>query len=129
MSEIDFDREVARVTEHADRAADQARERLAQVGRVTGKAESADGSISVEVSPGGLLAEIELSRSALRFGSDAIAQQILDLSDRATRRAGDKMYHTLAPVLGDSGAKHLQSLGFEPMPEDDEQHVTKLYER
>jgi hypothetical protein len=128
MADIDLDREAARVAERADRAADQARERFAQVGKVTGKAESGDGSIGVEVSPGGLLAGVNLTRSALRFGSDSIAQQIMELSNLATRRAGDKMYQALAPVLGESGTKHLQSLGFEPMP-DDEPHVTEIFER
>jgi hypothetical protein len=128
VADIDFDQEAARVSEHADRVADQARERFAQVGKVTGKAEASDGSISVEVNPGGLLAEIHLTRSALRFGSDSIAEQIMELSNQATRRAGDKMYQALAPVLGESGAKHLQSLGFEPMP-DDEPHVTTIFDR
>jgi hypothetical protein len=128
MADIDLDREAARVAEHADSTADQARRRFDQVGKITGKAESGDGSISVEVSPGGLLAEVNLTRSALRFGSDSIAQQIMELSNLATRRAGDKMYQALAPVLGEGGAKHLESLGFERMP-DDEPEVTEIFER
>jgi hypothetical protein len=77
------------------------------------------------------LAEVQLTRSTLRFGSDSIAEQITELANRATRRAGDRMYHALAPVLGESGAKHLRSLGFEPIPDDDEdaQPVTGYYER
>lgn len=119
MTDIDLDREAARVAERVERTAEQAAERFARIGRVTGQAASDDGSISVEVDPGGLLSQLRLTRSALRFGADAIAQQIMELADRATRRAGDRMYHTLAPVLGESGAKHLRSLGYEALPVDD----------
>lgn len=118
MAEIDVDLEVSRLTEQVDRTAREAEERFARVGRVVGKAESGDGSIKVEVAPGGLLTGIELTRSALRFGPDAIAAQIMELANRATRRAGERMYNTLAPVLGKDDP-NLKSLGYEPIPPDD----------
>ncbi|WP_157357316.1 YbaB/EbfC family nucleoid-associated protein [Amycolatopsis nigrescens] len=88
--------------------------------KVSGKAATPDGAISVEVNPGGMLTEVKLTPLALRSGSEAIAAEIMRLAQRATRRAGDRMYQTLAPVLGPNGDKHLKSLGYEPIPEDDE---------
>jgi hypothetical protein len=108
----------ARVAEQVDRAASEAEARFARTGPVIGKAESGDGGISVEVAPGGLLTGLKLHRSALRYGSGPLAEQILELAQRATRRAGDRMYHTLAPVLG-ADDENLKALGYEPIPEDD----------
>lgn len=116
---MDYDLEVSQVSEQADRAAEQARERFSRVGSVSGTAESADGAILVEVSPGGMLTNVRVSPAALRAGSDAIAQQILDLAERATRRAGDAMYRALAPVLGPDGDRQLASLGYEPVPDEE----------
>ncbi|MFE0024525.1 YbaB/EbfC family nucleoid-associated protein [Amycolatopsis sp. NPDC059021] len=118
MAEFDIDLASARVAEQVERTAREADERFARSGPVVGRAESGDGAVKVEVAPGGLLTGIELSRSALRYGSAALAEQIFELAQRATRRAGDRMYHQLAPVLGPDD-ENLKSLGFEPIPEDD----------
>lgn len=120
MAEMDFDREVSRMSEQVDQTAERASERFARVGKVSGKAEAPDGAIGVEVNPGGLLTKVTLTPVALRSGSDAVAEQITQLANQATRRAGDRMYRTVAPVLGPSGDTHLKSLGYEPIPEDDE---------
>ncbi|WP_199434243.1 YbaB/EbfC family DNA-binding protein [Qaidamihabitans albus] len=120
MAEFDVDREVARAGEQADRTAERARERFERAGSVAGRAESANGAISVEVAPGGLLTDVRLTHAALRGGSEAVAQQIMELAERATRRAGDRMYGSLSPVLGKDGEKHLARLGYEPLPDDDE---------
>ncbi len=113
-----MDLAAARVAEQADRAASEADARFARSGPVTGKASSGDGAIEVEVGPGGLLTGLQLHRSALRYGSAALAEQILELAQRATRRAGDQMYQTLAPVLG-ADDSNLRALGYEPLEEDD----------
>ncbi|PRX43612.1 hypothetical protein B0I33_11472 [Prauserella shujinwangii] len=123
MTEFDVDQEAGRVREQVDRTAEQARERFARAGSVTGRAESADGAIRVEVAPGGLLTDVRLTSAALRGGSEAVARQIVELADRATRRAGDRMYRALAPVLGPEGETHLTRLGYEPLPDDDEDDV------
>lgn len=113
-----MDLAAARVAEQVDRAAAEAGARFARSGPVTGKASSSDGAIEVEVAPGGLLTGLQLHRSALRYGSAVLAEQILELSQRATRRAGDRMYQTLAPVLG-ADDSNLRALGYEPLPDDD----------
>ncbi|WP_158886464.1 YbaB/EbfC family nucleoid-associated protein [Amycolatopsis anabasis] len=117
---MDFDREISRMSEQVDRTAERAGQQFARMGRISGKAEAPDGAIRVEVNPGGMLTSVKLTPLALRSGAEAVAEQIMHLANRATRRAGDQMYHALAPVLGPSGEKHLRSLGYEPIPEDDE---------
>jgi hypothetical protein len=114
VAEFDVDLAVSRVAEQADRAGAEAEARFARSGPVVGKA-SSDG-IEVQVAPGGLLTGVKIHRSALRHGSAVLADQILELAQRATRRAGDKMYHALAPVVD---AEQLETLGYEPIPEDD----------
>lgn len=120
MAEFDVDREIARVSEQVERTAERAEEQFARVGGMTGLAESRDAGISVEVNPGGLLTSVRLSHAALRKGCDSVAQQIMELSETATRRAGDRMYRALSPVLGREGEEQLRSLGYEPLPEDED---------
>jgi hypothetical protein len=78
------------------------------------------------VNPGGLLTSVRLSHAALRSGCDAVAQQIMELSWTATRRAGDRMYRALSPVLGPEGEDQLRSLGYEPFPEDEDDDGSSL---
>lgn len=120
MADSDFDREAARVAERAERAGVQARERLDRAGRISGEAATGDGAITVEVGPGGLLTDVRLTNAALRSGSEVVAAQIMELSRTATRRAGDRMYRVLAPMLGPGGERQLTALGYEPISEDDD---------
>ncbi|WP_033290281.1 hypothetical protein [Amycolatopsis jejuensis] len=114
VTEFDVDLAVQRMTERAERAGDDAAARFARSGPVVGKA-SAPG-VSVEVAPGGLLTGLTLTRSALRSGSDAVAAQVMELSRRATRRAGDRMYEVLSPVLEPG---QLAALGYAALTPDD----------
>ena len=116
VAEFDVDLAVSRVAEQAERAGAEASARFARSGPVVGKASSGDGAIEVQVAPGGLLTCVTIHRSALRHGSAVLADQILELAQRATRRAGDRMYHALAPVVD---AAQLETLGYEPIPDDD----------
>ncbi|WP_424189586.1 YbaB/EbfC family DNA-binding protein [Actinokineospora sp. G85] len=115
--EIDIDRELDAVANRVRQTEEQARARV--VGPVTGQAVSGDGGVSVTVRPGGLLAEVALTPGALRMGAEALAAQITALAGTATRRAGATMHATLAPVLGPEGEKHLASLGYQPLDEDE----------
>lgn len=120
MAEIDIDREAARISEQVEQARERAEDRFSRAGPVDGYAEAPDGAIAVEVSPGGMLTNVRISPAALRGGPDAIAQQIMELAERATRRAADAMYRTLAPALGPDADVQLASLGYQPMPDDDD---------
>ncbi|MFJ7218644.1 YbaB/EbfC family DNA-binding protein [Amycolatopsis sp. NPDC098790] len=126
MAEFDVDLAASRITEQAERAEADVSARLARSGPVVGKAASADSAIEVQVAPGGLLTGVTIHRSALRHGSTVLADQILELAQRATRRAGDKMYHALAPVVD---ASQLEVLGYEPIPDDDPDADTYSYGR
>lgn len=116
----------ARITEAAARAESDASARFERSGPVVGQACSSDETIEVRVAPGGLLTSVSIHRSALRHGSAVIADQILELAQRATRRAGDKMYHALAPVVA---AAQLEVLGYQPIPDDDPDADTYSYGR
>jgi hypothetical protein len=124
VADFDIDLAAARVAEQADRAGAEASARFERSGPVVGKA-STD-SIEVQVAPGGLLTGLTIHRSALRHGSAVIADQIVELAQRATRRAGDRMYHALAPVVD---ASQLESLGYEPIPDDDPDAESVSYGR
>jgi hypothetical protein len=125
MTDFDADLAASRIAEQADRAGAEAAARLARSGPVVGKALSADAAIEVQVAPGGLLTGVTIHRSALRHGSAVLAGQILELAQRATRRAGDRMYHALAPVVA---AEQLETLGYQPIPDDDPDAETSSYE-
>ncbi|MFG1643872.1 YbaB/EbfC family nucleoid-associated protein [Amycolatopsis sp. NPDC049252] len=126
MAEFDMDLAAARIAEQADRAGAEASARFERTGPVVGKASSGDGAIEVQVAPGGLLTGLTIHRSALRHGSSVIADQIVELAQRATRRAGDRMYHALAPVVD---ASQLETLGYEPIPDDDPDAESVSYGR
>ncbi|MFC5290499.1 YbaB/EbfC family nucleoid-associated protein [Actinokineospora guangxiensis] len=117
--DIDIDRELDSVAAKVERTSAEAAERLGRFGPVSGRASSGDGGVTVEVKPGGLPTEIVIAPHALRQGSEALAAQIMAVAAHATRRAGGAMHAALAPVLGPGGEKHLASLGYEPVDEDD----------
>lgn len=119
--EIDIDRELDTVEQRVERTRAEAQRRAAEVGPIRGRAASDDGAIGVEVGPGGLLTEVRLAPAALNSGAEVLAGRIMALAEQATRRAGGAMYEALAPVLGPSGEKHLASLGYEPLEEDDDE--------
>jgi len=122
VAEFDIEPASARIAEQASRAGSEVSARLARSGPVVGKA-SSDG-IDVQVAPGGLLTGVTIHRSALRHGSAVLADRIFELAQRATRRAGDRMYHALAPVVA---AGQLETLGYEPIPDDDPDAETYSY--
>jgi hypothetical protein len=118
---IDIDHELAVLDRKVAHADEQARAQVARVGRISGHAASPDGGIEVEVAPGGLLTSLKLSPAAMSGDMETLARNIVSLADRATRRAGGNMYKALSPVLGEKGEKHLASLGYVPV--DDEEEV------
>ncbi len=117
--EIDIDHELAAVDRKVAQAETQAQAQVARVGRITGRASSPDGGIEVEVAPGGLLTGLRLSPAAVSGDMETLARNITALADRATRRAGSNMHKALAPVLGERGEKHLESLGYVPVDDED----------
>jgi hypothetical protein len=124
LADFDVDLAVSRIAEQASRAGEEVAARLARSGPVVGKA-SADG-IEVQVAPGGLLTGLTIHRSVLRQGSAVLADRIFELAQRATRRAGDRMYHALSAAVD---REQLETLGYEPIPDDDPDAETYTYGR
>ncbi|MGV9365194.1 YbaB/EbfC family DNA-binding protein [Amycolatopsis sp. NPDC003731] len=124
MALADFDVELAsaRIAEQASRAGAEVSARLERSGPVVGKA--ASGGIEVRVAPGGLLTGLSIHRSELRQGSAVLADRIFELAQRATRRAGDRMYHALSSAVP---AEQLETLGYQPIPDDDPDAETYSY--
>jgi hypothetical protein len=118
--EIDIDHEMAVLDRKVAQAGEQAQAQVARVGRISGRAGSPDGSIEVEVAPGGLLTGLTLAPAALSGDMETLARNITALADRATRRAGSNMHKALAPVLGERGEKHLESLGYVPVDDEED---------
>lgn len=121
--EIDIDHEMAVLDRKVADAGAQAQAQVTRVGRISGKASSPDGGIEVEVAPGGLLTGLTLSPAAVSGDMETLARNIVALADRATRRAGSNMYKALSPVLGEQGEKHLESLGYVPVDDEDAAEV------
>ena len=122
MAEFDIELASARIAEQASRAGAEVSARLERSGPVVGKA--AAGGIEVQVAPGGLLTGLSIHRSELRHGSAVLADRIFELAQRATRRAGDRMYHALSAAVD---REQLETLGYEPIPDDDPDAETYSY--
>jgi hypothetical protein len=118
--EIDIDHELAALDRKVAQADERAQAQVARVGRVTGKASSPDGGIEVVVAPGGLITGLRLSPAAVSGDMETLARNITSLADRATRRAGSNMHKALSPVLGERGEKHLESLGYVPVDDEED---------
>jgi len=117
--EIDIDHEMTVLDNKVAQADAQAQAQVARVGQISGRASSPDGGIEVEVAPGGLLTGLTLSPAAMSGDMETLARNIMSLADRATRRAGSNMFKALSPVLGERGEKHLESLGYVPVDDED----------
>ncbi len=114
--EIDIEHEAAVVDRRVRQAGERAAAQVARTGRISGRAASPDGGISVEVAPGGLLTDVRLSPAALSADMETLARQITALAARATRLAGANMHRALTGVVGE---KHLTSLGYVPAEDED----------
>lgn len=116
MAEIDIDHELAVVDSRVRQAGARAAAEVAKVGRISGRATSPDGTIGVEVAPGGLLTDLRLSPAALQVDMETLARRIMSVAERATRLAGGNMHKALSPVVGE---KHLESLGYVRVDDDE----------
>lgn len=113
--DIDIDHALAGVDRRAREAEDRAAAQVTRAGRISGRATSPDGGISVEVAPGGLLTDVRLAPSAMAADMETLARQITVLAARATRLAGGNMHKALSGVVAE---KHLESLGYVPAEDE-----------
>lgn len=108
------DIEIARMARRAEETGRAVEHRLGGIGRVTGEARSADGMITVVVSPGGMLRDVQLTPAALRLGPERIAREVVALAERATRQAAARLHRMLGPVVSPDVLRALSSLGLAP---------------
>ncbi|GGM59651.1 hypothetical protein GCM10012275_33460 [Longimycelium tulufanense] len=108
-----------RVADQVARTQYRVAEQLARTGPVTGHASSADGAVSVVVSPGGMLRSVRLTPAALHMGPDALAKEVVELAGRATRNAAARLHAALRGVLDQASVRNLEELGIRPYSEPD----------
>lgn len=106
--------EIDRMSRRAEDTASSTAEQLGGIGRITGRARSADGSITVVVSPGGTLRDVTLTPPALRLGPQRLAREIVAVAERAEQRASAELHRRLAAVLDEPGRDALTVLGLPP---------------
>jgi DNA-binding protein YbaB len=94
----EYDRVLKHVGEHLERF-DEAREELAEL---RGEAKAADGQITVEVLPSGSLSGLTINPRAMRLGSEALAEAILEAAGKATEEVSGRMNEIMASVTGRS---------------------------
>jgi uncharacterized protein YjiS (DUF1127 family) len=78
---------------------------------IIGQAKNVDGSIRIEVGPGGGLTSIVLTDAAMRLGQTELADTILDLVRTATAQANQRVKHTMREQLGELSDDELTALG------------------
>ncbi|GAA0366894.1 YbaB/EbfC family nucleoid-associated protein [Actinoallomurus spadix] len=104
-----YDLGLARIGEQIERL-DRAR---AEISSVTGSATAADGQVEVEVSAGGVLTALTIDPRAMRLGSEALAEAILEAVGKAVEEVGDRLNEIVGSATGsqvDVG-EMLQSIG------------------
>ncbi|MER6828627.1 MULTISPECIES: YbaB/EbfC family nucleoid-associated protein [unclassified Streptosporangium] len=62
--------------------------------------EAADGLVKVEVAPGGALLGVDINPRAMRLGSEALGEAIMEAVGEASKMAAARMDEVLAPLLG-----------------------------
>ena len=109
--------------EEVDRYMAQAAEQLKQLSglqekmsELRGEAFAADDRIRVEVGPSGNLLALEIDPRAMRLGSEALAEQILEASKAATVQMSEKLAELTAPFAG--GGQNLARAVTGDLPED-----------
>jgi DNA-binding protein YbaB len=114
--DADVERADRKVAETGARVA----EHLGRTGRVTGRASSRDGAISVVVAPGGRLVEVNIENSALTMRPEQLAEALVEVAGRATRNAGARMQQSIRSVVEPTVAESLARLGITPGATDED---------
>ncbi|MCO6011611.1 YbaB/EbfC family nucleoid-associated protein [Actinoallomurus purpureus] len=86
-----------KLTEQAERFA-EARTKLAEA---RGRGEAADGKVVVEVARGGALQSLKIDPRAMRLGSEALAEAILEAAGKAGQDITDQTNELMKPAFGD----------------------------
>jgi DNA-binding protein YbaB len=90
----EFDRILAQVGEQMQRF-EQAREELSSL---KGSGTAADGMVEVEVLPSGAISSLKINPRAMRLGSEALAEAILEAAGKAAKEAADRLNEIMGSV-------------------------------
>ncbi|RKS71112.1 YbaB/EbfC DNA-binding family protein [Actinomadura pelletieri DSM 43383] len=81
-----------------------------QMKEVRGTGTAEDGKVEVVAAPGGLLLEVNINPRAMRLGSEALGEAIIEASRAAAADATSKLNAILQPILGsDNGVMSMLS--------------------
>ncbi|WP_440100946.1 YbaB/EbfC family nucleoid-associated protein [Streptosporangium sp. H16] len=93
--------EVDRLAEGFDKLSAQYEGMREELADMRAHGEAADGLVKVEVAPGGALLGVDINPRAMRLGSEALGEAIMEAVGEATKVASARMDEVLAPLLGD----------------------------
>jgi DNA-binding protein YbaB len=109
-----FDAEIERAAREITETGARVAALQSRNGPMTGRSTSTDGAITVTVTPGGNLVDVQIENSALTMHPDELAAELVRLAGKATRDAGARMHASLRPVVGPEVTRGLTALGIHP---------------
>lgn len=109
-----FDAEIERAAREITETGARVAAFQSRNGPVIGTSASADGAITVTVSPGGNLVDLKIENSALTTPPDDLAAELVRLAGKATRNANARMHASLRSVVGPEVTRGLAEIGIEP---------------
>jgi Uncharacterised BCR, YbaB family COG0718. len=93
--DLEIDRAIAELTAQAARI-EEMTERVAEV---RGHGRAANGQVEVEVLPSGALSSLRIESRAMRLGSQALTEAILEAARQAEKDAADQLAALTEPLL------------------------------
>jgi DNA-binding protein YbaB len=96
------DEEYDRILEQVGGQMERFEEMREELTGLRGQATAADGQITVEVLPSGSLSALVINPRAMRLGSEALAEAILEAAAKATEDVSTRMNEIMSSVMGRS---------------------------
>ncbi|CNE27433.1 Uncharacterised BCR%2C YbaB family COG0718 [Mycobacterium tuberculosis] len=93
----ELDREVNRMSDRLQ----QAISLVSQLSELKGEAETKDGYVHVSLSSNGMLTGLTINPRAMKQGSEALAEQIVETVKTAQENLSKETQELMAPLLGD----------------------------
>ncbi|MDP9865565.1 MULTISPECIES: YbaB/EbfC family nucleoid-associated protein [Streptosporangium] len=128
------DPEVDRLLEGFGKLSKQYEKMIDELSEANGQGEAADGLVRVEVGPEGSLIGVKIDPRAMRLGSEALADAIMEAATKAQTRATERLSEVMAPLTNQlEGFNHsvqdrLPRMGLTPRIDSDPQIAEALRE-
>ncbi|AWS46349.1 YbaB/EbfC family nucleoid-associated protein [Streptosporangium sp. 'caverna'] len=94
------DLNVNRLLENFGKLSQQYEKMIDELTEASGHGEAADGLVRVEVGPEGTLLGVKIDPRAMRLGSDALAEAIMEAATKALSQATERLSEVMAPLTG-----------------------------